>query len=264
MQSVLNCTAVLPSVPGPDVDLMSMYSLKPLQHSVARRDPVTGEKINPLRKSYTNKVKDLGLEGKVKATRSQNELWGVVNPEWDWVTENGQTQWQVQRGELMLGDGDVENVLGMLDGALGGMKEGHLPKAEHEKWKSLLGLDETTTAATGPAKPLPHPTSYVPLAQGSRIGAPNPAFLTKTAPGAVVRNPAPASPRNANGPAVVVRPDRAGKKRRYDESSYEGYEDDGYDTGGVDDSNRRGSGGGKRQKRKVRRRESGYYSQFAG
>jgi hypothetical protein len=241
-----------------------MYSLKTLQHSVARRDPVTGEKINPLRKSYTNKVKDLGLEGKVKATKSQNELWGVVDPRWDIIAEGGQTQWQAQRGELMLGDSAMENVLGMLDSALGGMREGHLPKAEHEKWKGLLGLDESTTAAAGPAKPLPHPSSYVPLAQGSKSGAPNPAFLAKTALGAAVRNSAPASPRNANGPAVAVRPDRAGKKRRYDESSYEGYEDDGYDTGGVDDSNRRGSGGGKRQKRKVRGRDAGYYSQFAG
>lgn len=240
-----------------------MYLLKNLQQSVARQDPVTGEKINPLRKSYVNKVRDLGLEGKNKATKGQNELWGLVNPQWDDVTESGHTLWQEQRGELILSESGIDNIMGMLDSALGGMKEGKLPRKEHEEWKGMLGLDETNAAPNGPAKPLPHASTYVPLAQGSKTGAPNSAFLAKTAPGTAIKNSAPASPRSANGPTIASRPDRAGKKRRYDESSYEGYDEDGYDTGG--DSNRRGSGGGggKRQKRKVRGRQSGFYSQFA-
>jgi hypothetical protein len=243
---------------------MSLYSLKNLQQSVARRDPVTGEKINVLRKSYTNKVKDLGLEGRNKATKSVNELWGLVDPGWNSLEADGRTVWETRRADALLGEHDMDSMLGLLDSALGGVREGHLPKAEHEHWKGLLGLDEAANAAAAATKQPPHPSSSVPLAQGSKIGAPNPAFLAKTAPGAAVRNSAPASPRNTNGPGVASRPDRAGKKRRYDESSYEGYEDDGYDTGGVDDSNRRGSSGGKRQKRKVSGRQPGFFSQFTG
>jgi hypothetical protein len=261
VRSVLNCAAVPLSQPAPHIDLVSTYSLKNVQQSVARRDPVTGEQINKLRKSYANKLKDLELEGRNQATKSKNELWGLVDPAWDIVTESGVNVWQEQHGKLMLDESDVDGIMGMLDSALGGMQQGRMPKKEHEDWKKHLGLDEANQAANGPTKPLPHPISNVPLAQGSKTGAPNPAFLAKTGVAAAIRNSAPASPRNANGAAIAARPDRTGKKRRYDESSYEGYDDDGYDTGG--DSNRRGSGGGKRQKRKVSGRQASYYSQIA-
>ena len=262
---MLNCPAIPPLVPAPDIDLMSLYSLKNLQQSVARRDPVTGEKINVLRKSYTNKVKDLGLEGRNKATKSLPELSELVNPGWNRLEADGKTAWQTQRAEALLGEHDTDAMLEALDSAMAGMRPGHLPKTEHARWKDLLGLDEAANAAAAATtKPPPHPSSSVPLAQGSKTGAPNPAFLAKTAPGAALRTSAPASPRNASGPGVASRPDRAGKKRRYDESSYEGYEDDGYDTGGMEDSNRRGSGGGKRQKRKVSGRQPGFFSEFTG
>ena len=264
MQSVLNCAAVLFSQPAPHIDLVSTYSLKNVQQSVARRDPVTGEQTNKLRKSYANKLKDLGLEGRNQATKSNNELWGLVDPAWDVVVESGLNVWQEQHGKLMLDESDVDGIVGMLDSALGGMQQGRMPKKEHEDWKKHLGFDEANQIANGPAKPLPHPAANVPLAQASKTGAPNPAFLAKTGAAAAMRASAPASPHNANGPTIAARPDRTGKKRRYDESSYEGYDDDGYDTGG--DSNRRGSGaagGGKRQKRKVSGRQAGYYSQLA-
>ena len=260
---MLNCPAIPLLVPAPDVDLFTLYSLKSLQQSVARRDPVTGEKINVLRKSYTNKVKDLGLEGKNKATKALvPALLPLVDPRWNDREADGRTVWQSQRGNALLGEHNPESMMRLLDSTMGGMKAGHLPKAEHEHWKGLLGLDEAANAAAAATKQPPHPSFSIPLAQGSKIGAPNPTFLAKTAPGAAVRNSAPASPRNTNG-AGVARPDRAGKKRRYDESSYEGYEDDGYDTGGVDDSSRRGSGGGKRQKRKVSGRQPEFFEKFS-
>lgn len=148
--------------------------------------------------------------------------------------------WQDQRGEALLeDDGDMEIALSKLDAALGGMKPGRMPKAEHESWKAMLGLDETAAANTTAVKQPPAP-----------MKVPASAFLAKTAPATAARNhSAPSSPGRVAG---VNRPERQGKKRRYDESSYEGYDlEDGYSTSGVDDTGRRGSGGGKRQKRKV-------------
>ena len=229
--------------------MLSLYGLERIQGSVARRDLVTGEKINKLRSSYTGKVKDLGLEGKNKASKNQFELMGLMDPDWDAPLQDGRTLWDERMGDattdLMNGG---KGVLDLLDGALSGMRPGHLPKQEHEHWKGLLGLDET--AANQPPttnKPLPGMAPAPPKTAATNL-------LSKTAP---MRNSAPSSPRNA----ITARPERTGKKRRYDESSYEGYEEDGYSTGG--DTGRRGSGG-KRQKRKVSGRLSGYYSQLEG
>lgn len=246
MQSVLNCAAVVFSQPTPDTDLISTYTLKNLQHSVARFDPVTGEKFNGLKKSYRSKLK--GLEGRNQATKSQAELWGFVNPEWDQPRGDGQDLWMEHKGKLMLDQSDLDGIMGVLDDALGGMQQGHLPHPQHENWKKTLGLDDANQAANGPVKPLPNALN------APKVGAQNP-LLSKTSAATAMRSSAPASPRNANGAGIAARPDRTGKKRRYDESSYEGYDDDGYD------SERRGSAG-KRQKRKVSGRRAGFYSQI--
>ena len=214
---------------------------------------MTGEKINAIRKSYAGKLKDLGLEGKNKAAKNQGELWGLLHPEWSMDVGGGKTLWQERKEDALLGEHDSEQMLSMLDRALD-MRTGHLPKGEHEHWKGLLGLDDTATAAAVPSKLNVAATpAFTPGATAPKTAATN--LISKTAP---MRNSAPSSPRNT----IAARPERAGKKRRYDESSYEGYEDDGYSTGGVDDTGRRGSGG-KRQKRKVSGRQTGFYSQFA-
>ena len=233
-----------------------------MQASVARRDPNTGEKINPIRKSYAGKLKDLGLDGKNKATKNQDELAGLLLPDWSMDIGGGKTVWQDQRADALLGEHDSEQMLSMLDRALD-MRPGRLPKAEHDKWQSILGLDEASiaVAAVAPGKQTnasATPAAFSPgttnTGMAPRTAATN--LLSKTAP---MRNSAPASPRSN----IAARPERAGKKRRYDESSYEGYDDDGYSTGGMDDTGRRGSSGGKRQKRKVSGRQDGLYSRFA-
>ena len=165
-----------------------------------------------------------------------------MDPNWDTPLEGGKTWWDNQMGETMLGQHNPDKMLALLDSALD-MRPGHMPKQEHEHWKGQLGLDESM-ANTGK----PTTNAAAPLAPKTAAST----FLSKTAPGAAMRSSAPASPRNLAG-----RPERSGKKRRYDESSYagyqEGYEDDGYSTAGMDDAGgRRGSvSASKRQKRKV-------------
>lgn len=227
-------TAIPPPAPTITQNLLPLYNLTGLQTSVARRDPVTGEKINILRKTYAGKVKALGLDGRNKATVIKRDLQELLNPVFDIELEDGRTVFQFERGQPLLGQVEAEaEMLGLLDQALD-LKPGRLPRGEHENWRSSLGLDEQA--------PVPAVAPVVKPAPATKT------FLSKTAPGAGMRNSAPASPRGVFG---AVRPERAGKKRRYDESSYEGYDEDGYSTGGLDDAGRRGSGSGKRQKRKV-------------
>ena len=157
-----------------------------------------------------------------------------MHPDYDWDVGGGMTLWDQQKGELPQLGGDMSELLVKL-GTPNLLRAGHMPKQEHKEWKDLLSLDE-------PAKGTPAvlPTKPALLAQQA---------LVRNAPGLATRASAPSSPRNGVG-----RPERTGKKRRYDDNSFDGYtqtfDEDGYSTGGKDDAgSRRGSGSaGKRMK----------------
>lgn len=210
---------------------MQLYGLERIQASVARKD-AGGNKINKLRKSYEGKAKSLGLEGRIKAAKMDTPveiLGGLVDPGWDQVGGDGKTWWEGRWADLPLRDPDaLEALLKKTESAFV-MAPGRLPKREHDSWASMLGLDDAIAGRATPALP--------PTATRNPV-------LSKTAPSTVFRSSAPASPRDVAG---ALRPERTGKKRRYDESSYkgyqEGYDDDGYSTGGGS------AGGHKRQKR---------------
>lgn len=220
---MLNSLAIDLLQPALTGDLIEQYSLQQVQASVARRDPKTGEKINKLRKSYETKSRNLGIEGRNKAMPQEGHLQGLVDPLWDSLVSDGVTMWEQKNENNTINASSADELLDGLKSALR-LKAGNLPRAEHAEWTQQLGLDELSARPTA----------------GGVIMKPTNTFAAKTAP--ATRASAPSSP---NGPSN--RPDRAGKKRRYDESSYEGYDDDGYSTGGVDD--RRNSA--KRMKRKV-------------
>lgn len=215
--------------------MIDLYDLNRIQQSVARRDPVTGEKINKLRKSYESKVKNLGLEGRNKAVANPGILMGLVDPGWDQEIGDGRTLWQAQHeeaGDPLTNPNAQDDLFSKLDAALS-MAPGTLPTKEHKDWHYQLGLDDAAVASGG----------RTPLGVAKPAA---PSALAKTAPAIAARSSAPASPRNLAG-----RPERQNKKRRYDDNSFEGYtgyDDDGYSTGGVDDMGRRRSDG-KRQKR---------------
>ncbi|TKA74695.1 hypothetical protein B0A55_05088 [Friedmanniomyces simplex] len=229
----LRTKPIAPARPHPSQNLIDLYSLQGVQASVARHD-AAGNKINKLRKSYEGKVKQLGLSGRSKVHMGNGALAGLMVPDWDYDVGGGKTFWEQDRGaEFPLGNPETEQeVMGKLGPALS-LRAGQLPKGDHEQWKSILGLDEP--------KGTPVVTATKP---NGLLAASNPAFA-KTAPG--LRHSAPSSPGQGLGGA---RPERAGKKRRYDEASYsgyhEGFDDDGYSTGG-DSASRRASAS-KRQK----------------
>ncbi|KAL1306652.1 hypothetical protein AAFC00_005326 [Neodothiora populina] len=210
------------SRPHPSQNLVSLYSLDAIASTVARKDPITGEKINKLRKSYEGKVKTFALPGKNKPTDRPGELMGLMEwPEEGWYDQRVHGK-ELERWESL-------PVMAKLGKALQ-MNPGKLPAEEHDKWKNLIAFDDTAakTPSLAPSRTPAHQA------------------MLKSQPTSM-RASAPASPRVGQG----VRPDRPNKKRRYDESSYHGYndgfhDDDGYSTGGLDD--KRSSATKKRRK----------------
>lgn len=227
--------------PDPAMDMLELYSLKDIQASVARRDPVTGEKINKLRKSYETKSRNLGMEGRNKALVQDAHLTGLLDPGWDIEVAEGQTLWQQKHADFEIGGKSTDELMAMLPRALF-MLPGNLPRHEHNELIQQLGLDELSAQsqqARAQAQAQWRTTAGLLSSKST-----NNLLLAKTAPLAAGRNTAPSSPTGS------LRPDRTGKKRRYDESSYDGYDDDGYSTGGFDDTGKR-INGAKRVKRKV-------------
>ncbi|KAI2730471.1 hypothetical protein CBS147333_5560 [Penicillium roqueforti] len=212
-----------PIVTGPDptVDLVSLYGLGPIAHSVARMDPVTGEKINRLRKSYEGKLKGLGLSGRNKPVKKEIGTPGSLRYMTLWPEEEWQNQ-KVHGKAIKVSD--MDSALQNLQSRAMQMEPGPIPN--NDFWEDILGHEK---AAKNPA----------------------PGELGKKAP------PAPAGrfssqsyvpspqPQEADRP----RPSR-GRKRHYDDNSFagygEGFVDDDDDPGFY--SNGEGTGKKKRKK----------------
>lgn len=150
----------------------------------------------------------------------------LILPHLDMEVQEGRTMWEgmmEDRPSLPTVSEESADGLGaaaeFLAPALSGMRKGALPRSEAAQWASILGLDEVAKSAA-PGGPRPN---------GVGAGAAHPA-LSKLASQQRIGVSAPASPAYGGGGALQ-RPDRAGKKRRYDDASFEGYEE-GYSTGG--------------------------------
>ncbi|EON61353.1 hypothetical protein W97_00567 [Coniosporium apollinis CBS 100218] len=194
-------------------NLIALYGLEQIAASVARKDPVTGEKINKLRKSYEGQIKRLQIGGKNKAVVEEGQFMNMlIYPDFEWHVQ------KVQGKEMT----NPSALLSKLDRALQ-MGSGKLPPSEDAKWKGIIAQEE----------------------------APKPKPLVDAKKGAVGQVGGRASP--APSPLIKPsRPERTGTKRRYDDASYEGYEGYGDDAatesaGGEDE---RWGGGAKKKRRK--------------
>lgn len=196
------------SRPHPSQDLIALYGLNSIAASVARKDPVTGQKINKIRRSYDGKIKQLGIAGKNKSVKKVGELAAIM----DFPDEEWQNQKVFGKG---ISRGLPDAIQAKLERALK-MVPAKLPNGLQEKWEDFVNLDDS-------AKPKPTPS----------VAPKKPSLSTSTRPGAM-----PDSQRPSNGPsptAESARPRRSGKKRRYDDDSFEGYGE-----GFVDDVDRSG------------------------
>ncbi|KAK5004821.1 hypothetical protein LTR16_003707 [Cryomyces antarcticus] len=113
-----------------------------------------------------------------------------------------------------IGKGQTEALEAKLDRAVR-MAPGRLPPEESNKWKNVLGLDEAVVA-----KPIQAMAKKAMQQPGQEVGQAQ----------TVTRIAGTASPRTEQ-----TRPARQGTKRRYDESSYQGYAE------GYNDDNDRSS-----------------------
>ncbi|KAI9819937.1 MAG: hypothetical protein M1827_006507 [Pycnora praestabilis] len=235
----LLCKSAHPkSRPHPTQNLLSLYGLDRLAGEVARTDPVTGAKINKMRKSYEGKVKNFGVAGKNKPIKHVEGQPGGLMEMVSWPDEEWYNQ-KVAGREIE--KGFDETLLAKLEHATK-MEPGPLPNADY--WKEVLGLDEEKKPP-----PASETASKRPVAQAAKVTQVNGA----TPRAAVIVESASGDP---------ARPKRSGRKRRYDEHSFEGYgegfvDDDlemaggGYSTG-EGEENRRGSAS-----KKKRRKDSG-------
>lgn len=216
-------TAPIVTGPDPSVDLVSLYGLGSIAHSVARMDPVTGEKINRLRKSYEGKLKGLGLAGRNKPLKQEIGAPGSLRYMTLWPEEEWQNQ-KVHGKAIKVSD--MDSALQNLQLRAMQMEPGPIPN--NDFWEDILGHEKQ---AKNPA----------PGETGKK------AALAPTAGRPSTQSYA-ASPRSQE--AERPRPSR-GRKRHYDDNSFAGYGE-----GFVDDDDdpgfySNGEGTGKKKRKKV-------------
>jgi hypothetical protein len=207
--------------PHPSQNLVQLYGLE----GIARKDLVTGEKINRLRKSYEGKVKSLHIAGKNRAVSMPQELTNLIQyPDEEWYNQ------KVVNKEIP--KEIPSSFLAKLERAVQ-MKPGPLPKAENEKWKGIIGSDEVVVKP----KVLPENIGTKPTL------LPNIVSHSHDQPTVL-----------ASAAMKSTRPDRAGKKRSYRDSSFKGYGEGFVDDDPIGDSAAEDDmkvGGPKKRRRKV-------------
>lgn len=189
---------------------------------MARKDSVTGEKINKLRKSYEGKIKD--FPGKNKAVAVPYELANYIHyPDEEWGIQ------KLMGKELERGLSDDQMM--KLEKAVQA-DPGKLSAEENEKWRIATEFEMDPPKAKGRDVP------------STAKAATSKAAKTTTATKSSTTEP--------------PRPKRRGTKRSYADESFEGYGEGFVDDAGAtqsivdDDVESRSSSGAKKKRRKVR------------
>jgi hypothetical protein len=201
------------SQPHAAQNLFRLYSLESLARSVARTDPVTGEKINKLRKSYEGHIKSMQIAGKPKAQKMEGVFSVPLSAppdDWNLLKVQGKEMGKALNAAETALDPGFGN---LLDSAFAGMTSGQLPTADATRYRTYIGTDDVVKPKTQdgpPQRPTPH---------------------TSAAP----------TPGNAGVGRGVVRPERSGSKRHYTDAAFQGYgegynDDFGADSTGGEDN----------------------------
>ena len=214
-----------------------MYSLTDLAATVARQDPVTGLKRS-LRKTYKAQIKSLGISGREREVVHPPDQPGSLLETTEWPAEEWFSQ-KVAGKPAQLGLG--ENIMAKLKLAMS-MEAGPIPGFD----ATILGIEAGEPEAKAAVlQQNANPTA--PVGNGTSLRASSKAAT-------------PVAAMSITGTAEPPRPKRTGKKRRYDEHSFEGYgegyvDDDGEPAGAerVDvSSDAEGKRGGKKKRKKVK------------
>ena len=163
---------------------------------------MTGEKINKLRKSYEGHLKPLGLAGKNKGVQAEPDkrlLESYAWPEEEYYSQKVHGK-DVRRGLPAATLAKLEKAMHMQPG----------PLPDSGKWEEIFGFEKAKPLGTAFDKKGKSGTSATQISEqmnGNRTAA------------------------AAGAQSEDTRPKRAGKKRRYNDDSFEGYAE-GY----VDDA----------------------------
>ena len=190
---------------------------------------MTGEKINRLRKSYEGKVKSLGLAGRNRAVKHEKGKMIGLGDLADWPEEEWQNQ-KVTGRHVQKGLSSA--TMAKLDKAMR-MQPGPVPNSN--EWEDLLGFEKVAAPLQAVVEATPKNVAPREAHTAKANGVTNSARL-KAPAGKAPAGKAPASA------SEVPRPKRSGKKRRYDEHSFEGYGEGFVDDEG--DAMMTGGGGG--------------------
>ena len=165
-----------------------------------------------MRRSYEGQVKSFGLAGRNKATKHEDNHPGGLVELIAWPEE----EWHVQKvvGKE-IEKGLPANIQAKLEKALK-LEPGPVPR--NDEWESILGLEKLKQTGPGIDLKSKDPSQPTKKVNGNANGM-----------GLVI---------NASTGAEAIRPKRSGRKRRYDEHSFEGY-GEGY----VDDDGAVSNGG---------------------
>lgn len=166
-------------MPNPQQHLLALYGLGPLLHSVARNDPITGEKINKLRKSYEGQIKGFGLAGRNKPVKGERNLeedqpgplrrmagstpWGL-QPDDEWNADHAKSKIEV-----------TPDFRAKLKQAMQ-MQPGTVRNNAH--WEDVLGFDKPKANVIPPPQPTAQP-SIARMANGVARQAPQAAGEAK-------------------------------------------------------------------------------------
>ena len=202
-----------------------MYDLGPLLRNVARTDPLTGEKINKLRKSYEGQLKNFNLAGKNKPRECVRDKGnyepGPIRTAIGSTNDDGlmpARRWDVEDSE----DRKIELSAAFKSRIKTGMQLHPGPIMHGKKWEDLLGNDPPPRQA-----PISAPEQVAPHVQ--------------RAPNGVVRS---------QGAHPDIRRQTRGKKRSYQDDSFSGYAE-GFSEGEDPDDHGDADRFGSRKRRKV-------------
>jgi hypothetical protein len=246
-------------------NMLADYGLSTLSNSVLRRDLVTGEKINKMRKTYASYLSELGLPGRTEPPNKNKKTTKSADAEDDdvgnsWLQSNDFTNW------YFMPDGQWEyehHTQASLTNGFAGLQQ-LLPNALKFDKVPISRKDEKlyreiiTRGEKDPSRGV-----YVQkgkLAATQESGRMNSSHPVASSPS----NSAPTSnalgqssnanltSTNAGGAPAINRPSRHGTKRRYNDASFTGYgegyaDDDMADSTAGEDDGR----GGIKKKRKL-------------
>ena len=190
-----------------------------LARTVARTDPVTGEKINKIRKSYEGQIKAFALAGRNKAIKWDASQGPSIKqlaqaPPEDYYNSRVAGK-EVSKGFSTASLSRIHKVLELVPG----------PIPRNAEWENALGFDKTKGAIDDGKIKKQEVSKDIPPVSVKLNGHTN----------GIVMN---------SKDSEAIRPKRASKKRRYNDESFEGYGEgyDDEDDGSSDDGSRRGMG----------------------